>query len=347
MSRAKGPRLGGMASLSDTTAGLVVTHGVPSTAVDGTLTPRSVPLGDVVPSPFQPEGRPSGPAVEAVRIAIAAAGSLLELVGYPRDDQDDREARHPAYRGLGPEARALADLAADVARPAGITSPLEARPLPDGRWELVSGHRRLAAAALVGLPVVPVVSLGPISDAEAASLVFARNRLRADFSPFHEAQALATLQRLRGGSVRDLAASLGYSHGRAGILLQAARTFDAGTRAELAGGDESRGTSAVATLSYRQLRELVGLARDRPALLVAARRATKLATPNVQAEPTVEGVSTAVDAVPVVQQRRRPGGGVLLTIARSADEVSPADAVEIVAVLERLAKRYRRALREP
>ena len=42
--------------------------------------PRLVPLELVDPSPFQPRGRPSAGAIEAVREAIEVAGSLSALV---------------------------------------------------------------------------------------------------------------------------------------------------------------------------------------------------------------------------------------------------------------------------
>jgi ParB-like chromosome segregation protein Spo0J len=223
---------------------------------------------------------------------------------------------------------------------------------------LVSGHRRRAAAELAGRDTVPLVSLGPLTDAEAAALVFARNRHRKDFGPYHEAQALATLQRLQGGSVRELAAAHGYSHGRAGILLQAARAFDAATVAAVGGGDADRGAAAVGALSYRALRDLVALADDSTALITAARRAAKLEAP--PSEPSGRSApsdaSTAVDARadatseptdlgPPVAQHRRPGGGYLVTVARTPDAASPEDAEVIAQALERLAARYRRRAR--
>lgn len=350
------PRLGGNVALTEDRADAAATiaKGRALSAPLGELRPLDVPLADVHPSPFQPAGRPSTAAIEAVRVAIQEAGSLAALVAYTPggrgastavdtgDTPPPVEVQHAAFRALSQEARALAELAADIARN-GVTDALQARPRAEGGWELISGHRRRVGARLAGLDRVPLVSLGPISDAEAASLVFARNRLREDFGPFHEAQALATLQRLRGGTVRELAASLGYSHGRAGILLQAAATFDDATRTELGGGDAARGTAAVAGLSFRQLRGLVRLAGDRPTLLEHARQTAKLVPQEAASTAVDSGPAPALAGPPIVREKRE-GGGWILTLMRSPDQAATSgDAPAIADALEKLAAHYRRA----
>lgn len=39
----------------------------------------------------------------------------------------------------------------------GVLAPIIARSKPDGGYEIISGHRRLHAAALVGLNTIPVI----------------------------------------------------------------------------------------------------------------------------------------------------------------------------------------------
>ena len=42
-------------------------------------------------------------------------------------------------------------------RSVGVLVPAIARPLPDGTYELISGHRRKRASEILGLPTLPVI----------------------------------------------------------------------------------------------------------------------------------------------------------------------------------------------
>lgn len=51
-------------------------------------------------------------------------------------------------------------------RKVGTITPALARPLPDGGYELISGHRRLAACQVLGIETMPVI-VREMSDDEA------------------------------------------------------------------------------------------------------------------------------------------------------------------------------------
>ena len=116
------------------------------------------PVASIKASPFQPKGRPSARAVSTVAAALAASGAPSTLI-------EESGARDLAR--LAAEARALVELVADIDEH-GVETPLEVRRIGDG-FELLSGHRRLAAANLAGLAEVPVVDRGAIPDHAAAS----------------------------------------------------------------------------------------------------------------------------------------------------------------------------------
>jgi ParB/RepB/Spo0J family partition protein len=177
------------------------------------------PIGTIQPSPFQPKGRPSLRATEAVATAVMSVGTAARLI-------EEDGARELAR--LDPEARALAELSADI-QEHGVEAPLEVRRI-EGGFELLSGHRRLAAANLAGLSHVPVIDRGVIADHAAAAIVYRRNLLRKDFTAWQEAVSFSAIQRNRreaglSDSVRAVARALGSSHGRAGDLLSIARSF--------------------------------------------------------------------------------------------------------------------------
>ena len=70
----------------------------------------------------------------------------------------------------------------------GVLSPAVARPLPDGGYELVSGHRRKRACELAGLETMPVI-VRELDDDAAAILVVDSNLQREDLLPSERAFA--------------------------------------------------------------------------------------------------------------------------------------------------------------
>jgi ParB family chromosome partitioning protein len=198
------------------------------------------------PSPYQPVGRPSSAAVAAVAHAMTETGSLEALVhGGERDS--------PLYARLSDEAKALASLGADIARH-GVEQPLEVRTKGE-RFELLSGHRRLAAARLAGNAEVSAVVRPVESEVEAALIVFRRNQNRADFSHWQQARRLAALYSLRTDeraaaglpveTQAEFAAVAGVSVGLLNQLLAIARGFDDATLRDLGDGDTTVAEEAL------------------------------------------------------------------------------------------------------
>ena len=76
------------------------------------------------------------PKVEAIPLA-----ALTPFRNHPFQVKEDEE--------MAQLIRSIAD--------AGVLSPALARPLPDGGYELISGHRRLAACKALGMDTMPVI----------------------------------------------------------------------------------------------------------------------------------------------------------------------------------------------
>lgn len=70
----------------------------------------------------------------------------------------------------------------------GILTPLMARPLEDGGYELVSGHRRKAAAEILGIEKLPVL-VRDMTDDEATILMVDSNIQRENLLPSEKAFA--------------------------------------------------------------------------------------------------------------------------------------------------------------
>ena len=111
---------------------------------------------------------------------IAAGGELVTLA------LSDLQpfSRHP-YKVRDDEA--MRDMVESI-KQYGVLSPAIARPMPDGGYELVSGHRRKRACELAGLETMPVIVRELDNDA-AAILVVDSNLQREDLLPSERAFA--------------------------------------------------------------------------------------------------------------------------------------------------------------
>lgn len=76
----------------------------------------------------------------------------------------------------------------DSIRKVGTITPSLARPLPDGGYELISGHRRLAACQVLGIETMPVI-VREMSDDEAVIAMVDANLQRETILPSEKAFA--------------------------------------------------------------------------------------------------------------------------------------------------------------
>ena len=101
------------------------------------------------------------PKVEAIPLA-----ALTPFRNHPFKVKEDEE--------MAQLMRSIAD--------AGVLSPALARPLPDGGYELISGHRRLAACKALGMDAMPVI-IRDLTDEEAVITMVDSNLQREHILP--------------------------------------------------------------------------------------------------------------------------------------------------------------------
>lgn len=97
---------------------------------------------------------------------------------------------------------------ADSIRQNGILQPLTVRPNGEGGYQLVAGERRLRAARLAGLSVVPCIVM-ELNDRNLAILALVENIQRENLTFFEEAAALEKLITYYGMTQEEAAAKLG------------------------------------------------------------------------------------------------------------------------------------------
>lgn len=91
----------------------------------------------------------------------------------------------------------------------GIICPISVRPA-GARYELIAGHRRVAAASVAGLEFVPAIVMHGCTDSEAAEMCVTENMQRCDLTPLEEAQGVKALLDT-GHTAQDVADRLGRS----------------------------------------------------------------------------------------------------------------------------------------
>jgi len=94
----------------------------------------------------------------------------------------------------------------------GILQPLLVAALPDERFRLIAGERRLRASGIVGLPQVPAVVV-PLRADQVLVTQLIENLQRAALSPLEEAKSVALLTSEQGLSIRGIAQALGKDRG--------------------------------------------------------------------------------------------------------------------------------------
>ncbi len=170
----------------------------------------------------------------------------------------------------------LAELAESI-RSQGVMQPVLVRAIDGGRYEIIAGERRVRAAAIAGLAVVPVL-VRDVPDESAAVMALIENIQREDLNPLEEAQGVQRLIDEFHLTHEDAAAAIGRSRSATSNLLRLlnlakpvrtmliAGDLDMGHARALLAIDAARqitlATEVVAKrLSVRETEKLVGRAQ--------------------------------------------------------------------------------------
>jgi len=103
---------------------------------------------------------------------------------------------------------ALNELATDMTLH-GMISPVTVRPMPTGRYELVVGERRIRAARIATLEIIPAV-IKELTDEQAEEMRLSENLQRENPHPMDEANRIGKMQR-EGKTIAQIAERLSKS----------------------------------------------------------------------------------------------------------------------------------------
>ena len=170
---------------------------------------------------------PSASKVRRTLEDLEAAASVHRPVQDRLADEIPLDQVRVSPRNPRHKLDALDDLAASL-QEYGLLQPVVVRRV-DGAYELIAGHRRLAAARQLGWRRIGAV-VRDESDDQAYLLTLTENLQREDLTPKEEAAALEVLVRERGWTTRQVGEAIKRSHMYVSRRL---RVFDDPTLAPL------------------------------------------------------------------------------------------------------------------
>ncbi len=130
-------------------------------------------LEALLPSRPAPDPKPAEPSP-------VPNGQPLEI---PVGDID----RNPFQTRTRFDEAQLAELTASITA-SGVIQPIVVRPIAGGRYQLITGERRLLASRNAGKPTIPAI-VRPASDEQTMEMTIVENLQRADLNPMEQARA--------------------------------------------------------------------------------------------------------------------------------------------------------------
>lgn len=115
--------------------------------------------------------------------------------------------RNPYQTRTRMDEAALAELAASI-QSAGVVQPVVVRKIDGGRYQLIAGQRRWAAAQRAGKPTVPAI-VRVVSAEQALEMTIIENLQREDLNPMEQARAYERLAKEFGLTQEQMAQKTG------------------------------------------------------------------------------------------------------------------------------------------
>ena len=169
---------------------------------------------------------PRGPGIPLVKFSNTPASGEDTTAAPPTPDSLDN-SQQPAsgnsyieitslvdspyqHRIIYPEKELL--ILGESLKSIGQTSAIRVRPLPDGKFELIAGHRRKRAAALVGIPKLKA-DVVQVDDSTAALELLADNENSEQVGDFERAKAYRVMMNSLGITQKRIADAQGVTQG--------------------------------------------------------------------------------------------------------------------------------------
>ncbi len=221
---------------------------------------------------------PQTPAVPQATVASPPTNPAppIDLSGRPKDIPVDQIDRNPYQTRTRFDEAQLAELTASIAA-TGVVQPILVRSLPNGRFQLIAGERRLLASKQAAKETIPAV-IRQVSDEQAMEMTIVENLQRTDLNPMEQARAYDRLGRDFKMTQEQMATRTGKDRASVSNFLRLLRLPE-DIQGKVEGGE----------LSFGHARTLLAL--DSPdAMLKAAQKVAALSMSVRQTETYVQGL---------------------------------------------------------
>ncbi len=131
------------------------------------------------------------PARQTVNVQASAVADAPEATGKPLEIAVGLIERNPFQTRTAFDPEKLTELAQSIAA-SGVVQPIVVKTLAAGRYQLITGERRLLASKQAGKPTIPAI-VREVSDEQAMEMTIVENLQRADLNPMEQARAYARL----------------------------------------------------------------------------------------------------------------------------------------------------------
>jgi len=170
--------------------------------LDALLPARAMPQGGT------PAGTPAAGAAVHPEAAVAGAEGGEAVRGEAvREIPVEEIERNPYQTRTRMDEAALAELAVSI-QSVGVVQPVVVRKIDGGRYQLIAGQRRWAAAQRAGKRTVPAL-VRVVSAEQALEMTIIENLQREDLNPMEQARAYERLAKEFGLTQEQMAQKTG------------------------------------------------------------------------------------------------------------------------------------------
>ena len=232
--------------------------------------------------PHDPKRRALGRGLEALLPArqvpapAPPAPLMPDPTGTPLEISVDHIDRNPFQTRTAFDPAKLTELAASIAA-TGVVQPITVRLQPDGRFQLISGERRLLASREAGKASIPAI-VRTVSDEQAMEMTIVENLQRADLNPMEQARAFHRLSSDFNMTQEQMATRTGKERATVANFLRLLRL-----------PESIQHKVELGELSFGHARTLLGLSTPEQ-MIAAAQKVSALSMSVRQTETYVQGL---------------------------------------------------------
>ena len=199
-----------------------------------------------------------------------------ENTGAPLELEVGLIERNPFQTRTHFDEAKLTELAQSIAA-TGVVQPIVVKTLPGGRYQLITGERRLLASRQAGKETIPAI-VRQVSDAQAMEMTIVENLQRADLNPMEQARAYHRLSQEFQMTQEQMAVRTGKERASVANFLRLLRLPDL-VQQRVESGE----------LSFGHARTLLGLTSAEQ-IVTAAQKVVALSMSVRQTESYVQGL---------------------------------------------------------